>query len=136
MSQQKDTVRKFYEAIVSQADISVVEALLTEDFSLRGSLGHTHHGHKGFMLYMDFVRRALGHYQCDILDMIEEDNKVWARMHYSGIHQGELFGHAPTHGKLKWEGVALFAFRDGRISELWALGDVQSVIKQLSRYLE
>ena len=85
---------------------------------------------------MDFIRNALGKYRCEIVDIIAEDNKVYARMLYSGIHQGELFGYAPTHGKLKWDGVAVFTFENSKIAELWVLGDVHCVIKQLTRYIE
>jgi predicted ester cyclase len=137
MSPRKETVQKFYDAIWNKADKTIIADLLTEDFIMRGSLGLTQQGgHKGFSLYMDFVRTALESYRCDILEMVEEGDKIYARMLYSGVHKGELFGHAPTHGKIKWDGVAVFTFDGDRISELWALGDVHSVIKQLSRYLE
>jgi predicted ester cyclase len=136
MAQHKETVRKFYDAIWNNADESVIPELLDENFSMRGSLGPSHRGHKGFRLYIDFIRNALGNYRCEIVDMVEEGDKVTARMQYCGIHQGELFGYAPTHGKIKWDGVALFTFSGDKIIEVWVLGDVHSVIKQLSRYLE
>lgn len=136
MSRQKEIVRKFYDAIWNNADKTVIPELLTEDFTMRGSLGIAQQGgHHGFVTYMDFVRRALGNYRCEIIEMVEEDNRLYARMLYSGVHQGELFGYAPTHGKIKWDGVAVFTFAEGRIADLWVLGDVHSVIKQISRYL-
>lgn len=136
MHQHKETVRKFFDAIWNNADKAVIPDLLCEDFSFRGTLGHMQRGHAGFALYMDFIRRALGNYRCEIVDMVAEDDRIYARMSYSGIHRGELFGYAPTHGKLKWDGVAVFTFRDGKIAELWVLGDLHSVMKQLARYLE
>lgn len=137
MSQQKEIVLRFYDAIWNNADKSVIHELLTEDFILRGSLGQSQHrGLRGFELYMDFIRRALGNYRCEVVEMVEEGNKLYARMLYSGVHRGELFGYGPTHGKIKWDGVAVFTFADNRIAELWVLGDVHSVIKQLSRYIE
>ncbi len=136
MSHQKDTVRAFYEAILNQSDKSVIPQLTTEDFVMRGSLGLVHQrGHGGLAVYMDFIRASLGNYHCEILDMVEESNKVCARMCYSGTHQGELFGYAPTHGKIRWDGVAIFTFAEDRIAEVWALGDVDAVIKQLAKYL-
>ena len=136
MPNHKETVQKFYDAIWNNDDKSIIPELLSEEFSFRGSLGLTQRGHKGFALYMDFIRGALGNYRCEIVDMITEGDKLYARMLYSGVHKGELFGYAPTHGKLKWDGVAVFTFENGKIAELWVLGDVHSVIKQLARYLE
>ena len=39
---------------------------------------------------------TLSEYTTDILDMVEEDNKVWAKVRYRGYHRGELLGHPPT----------------------------------------
>ena len=131
----KETVAKFFDAIWNQADKTVIPELLCEDFAFRGTLGHLQYGHGGFASYMDFIRSRLGNYRCEIIEMVSEANKVYARMLYSGIHQGELFGYAPTHGKIQWDGVAIFTFQEGKVAELWVLGDVHGVMKQLSRYV-
>ncbi|OIQ69030.1 aklanonic acid methyl ester cyclase AcmA [mine drainage metagenome] len=136
MENHKESVRKFYDAIWNNNEKSIIPELLSEDFVFRGSLGLVQRGHKGFAIYMDFVRSALANYRCEIVDMVAEGDKLYARMLYTGVHQGELFGYAPTHGKIKWDGVAVFTFENGKITELWVLGDVQNVIRQLSRYLD
>lgn len=135
MQGNKETVRKFYDAIWNNADKTVIPELLTEDFLFRGSLGLMQRGHIGFANFMDQIRAAIGEYRCDIVDMVAEDERVCARILYSGIHRGDLFGYAATHGKIKWDGVALFHFRDGKIAELWVLWDVHDVMKQLARYV-
>lgn len=135
MQKHKEIIRQFYEVIWNSRDESIIPEILCEDFAFRGSLGENQRGRAGFSTYIDFIRNALGDYHCEILDMVAEDNKVYARIHYSGIHQGELFGYAPTFAHIKWEGVAVFTFTDGKISGIWALGDVNSVVKQLARYV-
>jgi len=135
MQSHKEIVRNFYDAIWNNADKTVIPDLLTEDFLFRGSLGLMQRGHNGFANFMDQVRAALGEYRCDIIDMAAENDKVFARMLYSGVHRGDLFGYAATHAKIKWDGVAIFTFRDGKISELWVLWDVNDVMKQLARFV-
>lgn len=135
MQSNKETVRKFYDAIWNNADKTVIPELLTEDFLFRGSLGLMQRGHIGFANFMDQIRAAIGEYRCDITDLVAEDDRVCARILYSGIHRGDLFGYAATHGRIKWDGVAIFRFRDGKIAELWVLWDVNDVMKQLSRYV-
>ncbi|HSI23083.1 MAG TPA: ester cyclase [Methylophilaceae bacterium] len=135
MHSHKEIVRKFYDAIWNNADQTVIPDLLAEDFLFRGSLGLMQRGHDGFAKFMDQVRAALGEYRCEIVDMAAEDDKVFARILYSGVHRGDLFGYAATHGKIKWDGVAIFTFSDGKISELWVLWDVNDVMKQLARYV-
>lgn len=135
MENYKEIVRRFYEGLWNKADKTAIPDLLHEDVTFRGSLGMVKQGHKGFALYMDFICHALGDYHCKILDIAAEGEKVWARVHYAGEHRGELFGYAATHARLKWEGVAIFTFLDGRISDIWVLGDINSVMKQLTRYV-
>ena len=135
MQSHKEIVRKFYDAIWNNADKTVIPDLLTEDFLFKGSLGLMQRGHDGFANFMDQVRAALGEYRCDIVDMAAENDKVFARMLYSGVHRGDLFGYAATHAKIKWDGVAIFTFSDGKISELWVLWDVNDVMKQLARFV-
>ena len=135
MQSHKEIVRKFYDAIWNNADKAVIPDLLTEDFLFKGSLGLMQRGHDGFANFMDQIRAALGEYRCDIVDMITENDKVYARMLYSGVHRGDLFGYAATHAKIKWDGVAIFTFSDGKISELWVLWDVNDVMKQLARFV-
>ena len=131
----KEAVRQFYEIIWNQADKTLIPQLLDEKMSFRGSLGQPQRGHKGFSMYMDFIHKALENYHCKITDIVAEGDKVYARLHYTGKHRGELFGYAPTHAKIKWDGIAAFTFEDGKIVDIWALGDVQSVTLQLSKYV-
>lgn len=135
MCDHKEIVRKFYGAIWNNADKAIISELLSENFSFRGSLGLIQHGHAGFITYMDFIRNALGEYRCEIVDMVAEGNKVYARIRYSGIHQGDLFGYSATHARLEWDGVAAFTFADGSILEIWVLGDIHCVMKQLAKYV-
>lgn len=135
LEKNKETVTQFYEQIWNEGNTSLIPQLMDENVSFRGSLGQVQHGHKGFVTYMNFVHRALENYQSKIVDLVAEGDKVYARLHYSGKHKGELFGYAPTHAKIKWEGIAVFTFTGGKITDTWALGDVQSVTKQLSKYV-
>jgi predicted ester cyclase len=136
MHDHKNTVSKFYEAIGNNIDQMVIPEMLDEQFSFRGSLGLVKRGRHGFLAYMAFVRGALGEYRCEIVEMVAENDKVYARIHYSGVHRGELFGYQATGIKLTWDGIAVFTFIDGKIAELWVLGDVHSIMRQLSRHLD
>ncbi len=126
-------VRSFYADIWNRHDKSRIAALIHEDFNFRGSLGQTRHGHDGFASYVDFVHEALGDYHCDLLDLVIEPPKAFARMRFSGVHRGPFFSYPPTWKKIEWAGAALFYFREDRIADLWVLGDVHALLQQLER---
>lgn len=129
----KDLVASFYADIWNRGDLSVIPTLLREDFTFRGSLGAERRGHDGFAAYVAMVRGALADYRCDVLDLVAEDQRAFARMRFSGRHVGELLGVAPSGRKVEWLGAALFTMGDdGRIGDLWVLGDVAALKAQLA----
>lgn len=132
-AQLRVTVESFYHDIWNRHDKSKIPELLRDDFTFRGSLGQTRVGHEGFASYVDFVHSALANYRCDILDLVADDSKAFARMRFSGIHQGEFFGYQPTSKPLEWLGCALFSFDGEKIGDLWVLGDIHSLLQLLER---
>lgn len=128
-----ELVRSFYAEIWNRGDLSFVPVLLQDEFTFRGSLGEQRRGHAGFAEYVQMVRGALGDYRCDILDLVAEGTRAFARMRFSGVHRGELLGRAPTGRRVEWAGAALFTVgEDGRLSDLWVLGDVHGLLAQLA----
>ena len=126
-------VESFYSDIWNRNDKSKISVLLCENFTFRGSLGQASTGHECFSAYVDFVHDALDEYQCEILDLVIEEHKAFARMRFSGNHRGDFFGFPPTGKRVEWVGTALFTFSGGQVADLWVLGDVHGLIKLLNR---
>ncbi len=77
------------------------------------------------------VHEALGEYRCIIEELVSELDKVFARMTFTGIHKGEFLGYSPTQQRVTGNGCALFTFRGDKVADLWVLGDLKSLEKQL-----
>jgi predicted ester cyclase len=132
-NQIRAVVESFYADIWNRHDKSKIPTLLCADFVFRGSLGQARTGHNGFASYVDSVHAALADYRCDILDLVIEEPKAFARMRFSGIHRGELFGFQPTGKPVEWAGAALFTFSGDRVADLWVLGDVHGLLQLLGQ---
>jgi predicted ester cyclase len=70
------------------------------------------------------VTGALGDYTSDILDMVEERNKVYAKPRYHGFHRGQLLGYQPTGRRVRLYRTPFSTFEGERVRNLWVLGDV------------
>ncbi len=132
-SHVRAVVDSFYADIWNRHDKSKIPVLLCDNFTFRGSLGQAKVGHEGFESYVDFIHAALANYCCDILDLVVEGSKAFARMRFSGIHRGEFFGYQPTGKPVEWLGSALFAFNGKKVANLWVLGDVHGLLQLLER---
>ncbi len=125
-------VERFYTEVWNRGDEDAARAILAQDFRFRGSLGVTADDVDGFLAYVRSVRGALGDYRCIIDDMIVDGgNRAAARMTFTGVHRGTLLGVAATHRTVAWSGAAFFTMADGRIAELWVLGDLDALRRQL-----
>lgn len=134
LSPQKEIVRRFYEEMWNRADPSIIPQLFHPDLTFRGSLGPEHRGYDGLTGYVERVCGALEGYTCRIVELVEEGDKVVARLDFFGTHRGVFMGFAPTGERVSWVGSAHFAFRDGTIADLWVLGDVHGLIRQLQAH--
>ncbi len=133
MSQEKNQVIRFYEQIWNAHDKSVIPEVLDEHFTFRGSLGVTKKGHDGFAEYVDMIHQALDQYKCIIEDLVIESPKVFAKLTFQGIHKSVFMGYEPTGKQVSWAGAALFNFKNGKILDLWILGDLKSLERQLAK---
>ena len=89
-------------------------------------------GQDGFISYVRDIHSALCDYVCTIEDLLATDYRAAARMLFKGIHQNEFFGVTATRREIAWAGAPFFTTDSARITELWVLGDVDSVKAQLS----
>ncbi len=128
----RSLVERFYGEVWNRGDEQAARALLHPRFRFRGSLGLTADDVDGFLAYVRSVRAALADYRCTIEDLIEGPNRVAARMTFSGLHRGELLGVSATDRTVSWAGAAFFTIDDDRIADLWVLGDLDNLRRQLA----
>ncbi len=127
----KASVRRYYEEMWNRWDFALVDELIGEDVIFRGSLGVTVQGRKGFKEYMRTVRRAFPDFHNHVEELIAEDERVVARLTYTGTHQGELFGIGATERRVSYAGAAIFRITGGYVVEGWVLGDIHGLVRQI-----
>lgn len=132
LSPQKEVVRIFFKELWDKGNKGLIPSIFHIDFTFRGSLGVVLRGHQEFANYVDYVTGSLGEYTSDILDMVEEENKVFAKLQYRGYHKGELLGFQPTGQHVWWYGTPFFTFDGMKVRDLWVLGDVYGLMERLA----
>lgn len=131
LSSQKEVVRVFYHEMWDHADVSLIPSIFHEDFTFRGSLGPTLHGHAEFETYVRWVTSALGEYTSDILCLVEEGNRISGKLRFHGYHRQDLFGVPPSGRHVWWYGAPIFTFEGSKVRDLWVLGDIHGLIGRL-----
>jgi steroid delta-isomerase-like uncharacterized protein len=124
-------IRRFYEELWNRGDLAVAQELLQPEIRFRGSFGTTIEGLPAVMRYVEQTRAAFPDWHNRIDELIAADEKVVARMTWTGTHRGEFFGIPPTGRKVAYVGAAIFEVRHGKIQEGWVVGDTQELWRAL-----
>ena len=127
----KELVRRFWAAMWAADPAHALEGVVTPDVAFRGTLGMRMRGPEGVAEYVRAVLAAFPDYHAEIEEMVAEDDRVAARMHFTGTHQGVALGCPPTGRKIEYSGMALARIQDGVIREMWVVGDTLSLREQL-----
>jgi predicted ester cyclase len=69
--------------------------------------------------------------QIELLDVFGSDDRIVARFVQRGRHDGELMGVPATGRDVELNGITILAFRDGRVTERWAVADMLGLLMQL-----
>ena len=72
----------------------------------------------------------------EILDLLEDGDKVFMRNRATGKHTGQSWMGAPVDGKpYEIESWSMYRFRDGKIVESWGLNDAMRLMMQIGGQL-
>jgi hypothetical protein len=132
LSRRKNMVRVFYKEVWDQANVALVPELFHRDFTFRGSLGPVLVGHAQFIDYVKWLTGVLENYASDILCLVEEGDTIAGKLRFHGVHRGAFFGFPGTGRHVAWHGAPIFTFDGELIRDLWVLGDIHGLIRQLS----
>jgi predicted ester cyclase len=69
-----------------------------------------------------------------LVDMVQEPGKIAVRADISGIHQGTLFGIAPTGKHVRFGLHEFHALADGRVTTTWHMEDWLALFQQLGQF--
>jgi len=131
MKQNLLLVESYYNDLWNRKDISYVDKLFSEDIIFRASLGIETKGKKEFLEYFEMITQAIPNLYHSIEAIVADDNQVATRALYNGTHQGKLLDFEPTHNRIRYQGASFFQIKEGKIFDIWVLGDLNTLYKQL-----
>lgn len=131
LARNKRLIRRYYDELWNQWKLDLIDEILAEDITFRGSLGLSVKGRDGFRAYLGVVRAAFPDFHNTIEEIIAEGDRVVARLTYRGTHEGRLFGYEPTGRSVTYAGAAIFLVDGCWIADGWVLGDTLNLTRQI-----
>jgi predicted ester cyclase len=130
-SENKKLIRRYYDEMWNPWNFDAAAEILSPEIVFYGSLGVATRGIEAFRAYMRTVRAAFPNFHNTIEEILAEDDKIVARLCYTGTHRGPVFEIAPTGKTIAYSGAAFFRIADGKVAQGWVLGDRMGLVEQL-----
>lgn len=128
----KATVNRYFNEIMSQGRLEVIDELIAKDFIIRiSSLHEPFHGSEGMKQFVTGLRTAFPDIQFTIQEQIAETDKVACRFTSISTHQGEFAGIPPTGKRVEDQGTDIFRFVNGKIAEVWVSENALGLMQQI-----
>lgn len=131
-SMNATVVTEFWHKLWNDRDLDHLDRLVAPGLRWRGSLGTGSTGPEGLRQYMRQVLETFADFRCQIDELIDCGDRVVTRLTFTGRHQGQVFGAAPTGRTFSYPAVAILRLEAGLIAEAFVVGDTHALYRQLT----
>ena len=126
----RTTILRFFREVIGAGDLDLLDDLAVEDYEDHVSLPGQGPGREGLKSRVARIRSAFRP-RHRLHDVIVDSNRVAVRWTLSGIHSGEFLGLPPTSKPVEFDGVDIYAMRDGCMEAHWNVVDMWAFYRQV-----
>jgi steroid delta-isomerase-like uncharacterized protein len=130
-SAERLLVRRFYDEVLNQKQLDLLDELIAVDFVEYGTPPLT--GADAFRGFLEGLFAGLPDVELTVDDWVVEGSRVVARVTVRGTHRGEFLGYPPTNRPIQWTAIHLWRIADGRLAERWSEADLLGIVEQLQQ---
>jgi steroid delta-isomerase-like uncharacterized protein len=130
--ENKMVARRFFEEVVSDGNLDLVDAICAPDYRLHATLSGPDAIDRDQL--KDLVRSwrsSFGDGRIEIEDIVAEGDLVAARMRETGTHTGEFKGIQPSGKEVSYGSMTFLRIQGGKIVEHWGLLDMPTLLEQI-----
>ncbi len=128
----KAVIRRLYEEVINQGRVDVLEDIYTWDVEVNTTAipepDYPQYGFERMKPTFAKMREAFPGLQAVIDDLVEEKDRVAARVRYHGNLPGSA--NNPTGRQLLWTGVDIFRMYRGKIAEHFGAQDNLELLEE------
>lgn len=122
--------KDFY-AFWDTGDEQFANAALSQSFTDRTLPEGRPQGPTGPLFASEHFRKVIPDLHCSVEELLVVGDKVVARLIFSGHHQGEFLGKAPTGKFIEFRATDILRIKEGKITDNWHIEDNLALYQQL-----
>lgn len=129
--QNKKMIHRLVDEFLNGGKVESLKELLAENYVHHAPEGEVSHGHEGLIQFLGELKKGFPDLKVEPQTLIGEGDMTSVRYIMTGTHTGEFSGIPATGNEVKFSGMVLSRFANGKIAEEWELYDAALFMKQL-----
>lgn len=132
-----ELAHRYFEEIAEKGNLDRLSEFVAEDVvnhaAVSGTDTETHEdrGLEAFRKHVEAIVTGFGNREFDIQDTIAQDDRVMVRFVFTGTHDGPMMGIDPTGKEIRFSGIVVYRYEDGKIVERWSEANTLGLYQQL-----
>jgi steroid delta-isomerase-like uncharacterized protein len=128
----REMIRRLYKEFWNERKLEVVDQLVSQSHALTSPhISGPTVGPAAYKKQLATFVAGFPDLQFDVEETICEEDKIVASWTFTGTHQGEFLGIAPTNKKVSITGITVHQVSDGKILDSQAMWDAISLFQQI-----
>ena len=128
----RELVARLHAALLEAREPAVVDDFFATDFVSHNNPPGFPPGVEGVKRFFETFRDAFPDVSVEIDEIVADGDRVAVATTFTGTHEGELMGMAPTGRRVSVTGIDIVRVADGRIVEHRGLTDIVGLMRQLT----
>jgi predicted ester cyclase len=125
-------VERLHAALLESRDPAVVDEFFAPDFVSHNNPPGFPPGVEGVKRFFATFRDAFPDVEVDIDELLVDGDRAAVATTFTGTHEGELMGMAPTGRRVSVTGIDVVRVAGGKIVEHRGLTDIVGLMRQLA----
>ena len=126
----RTSVLGFFREVIGAGNLDLLDELAVDDYEDHVALPGQGPGREGLKRRIAKIRAAFQP-RHQLHHVIVDVDRVAVHWTLAGVHAGEFLGLLPTHKPVEFDGIDIYAMRDGRMAAHWNVVDIWAFYRQI-----
>lgn len=132
MSDYKSLARDMYDSMTGNVDVDVmVDRFMAEDFVEHEAIPGMDNTRDTPRQLFKMMLAAFPDFRARVHELLQDGDKVVARVTFSGTHDGEFMGVPASGNRVEWSVIDIIQFRDDQAVAHWGVMDLAGAMAQM-----
>lgn len=132
MSDYKSLAQDMYDSMTGNVDVdAMVDRFMAEDFIEHEAIPGMDNSRDTPRQLFTMMLGAFPDFRATVHELLQDGDKVVARVTFSGTHEGEFMGVPASGNPVEWSVIDILEFRDDMAVAHWGVMDLAAAMAQM-----